>query len=52
MKDIQYKHQLQYTALLQESAQALQAAVPDQGTPKSIANTLLLANQVKLQYEI
>lgn len=33
MKDIQYKHQLQYTVLLQESAQALQAVVPDQETP-------------------
>jgi len=51
MKYIQYKHQLQYTVLLQESAQALQAAVPDQGRPKSIVNILLLANQVKLQCE-
>lgn len=33
MKYIQYTHQLQYTVLLQESAQALRAAVPDQGTP-------------------
>lgn len=33
MRDIQYKHQLQYTVLLQESAQALQAVVPDQETP-------------------
>lgn len=33
MTDIRYKHQLQYTVLLQESAQALQAVVPDQETP-------------------
>lgn len=30
---IQYKHQLQCTAGLQESEQALRAVVPHQGTP-------------------
>jgi hypothetical protein len=33
MRDIQYKRRLQYTVLLQESAQALQVVVPDQETP-------------------
>ena len=33
LKDIQCKHQLQYTVLLQESAQALQAVVLVQVTP-------------------
>jgi len=38
IKDIQYKHRLQYTVLLQESAQALPVVVPDQETP--IINTM------------